>query len=207
MHCNAEPDAPSTPRTLGRTEFRHFADVLGLDGDDLSPVERGRLVPPWLTSELIMTAASREKLQSWAATHARSWTSPDPVEVLTRQTFVGDELLAHIVARLISEKLPPPVAHYLTERVTFVATGLRVLGFCAPHIQFRPRPWVIVLAYTPQPDDEAALCRFEDLVAHEAAHAWTLPEPASGQVAASAFWMETVHELLKCTGFIGERFV
>ncbi len=172
-----------TSRALARINDLRYRSLLNLE-------DRGEAVPPWMSDPLIATTAARNKLRAWVQRTPRPWTSPAPADVLVRQTCVGDEVLAHVIARVISERLPPPVASYVVDTVCFITVGARIAGFCSAPLP--KRPWLIVVVHT-APDDEAAVGRFRRVLAHEIAHSWTLPEPMPGDVAAGAFWMDTVH--------------
>lgn len=172
---------------VGVSAYRRFCDLLGLTpiADPLPPARAAQL-PSWMRPELVATDAAAAKLRAWSARTPQPWPVLMPADVLVRQAFVGCEPMAHITARVLSERLPPPVTDYLLTRVTFIGVGLHILGFCSAPIAFDDRPHVIVLSAC------EPLARFEALVAHECAHAWLEPEPSPGVVTSGAFWTKTV---------------
>ncbi|HEX7126650.1 MAG TPA: hypothetical protein VF406_12915 [Thermodesulfobacteriota bacterium] len=164
-------------------------EVAALFGDALSYRETMAGGPPWLCWPLVATPAARSKLTDWARRAPRPWATPDAATLLTRLAVTGDEEIAYGVAEVLSE-LPPPVIDYARTRVSFLAVGLRISGWCGARPDLADRPFVIVLGPADRTRDG-----IRRVIAHEVAHAWLLPEPPPSTVAAGALWMETVHGL------------
>jgi hypothetical protein len=192
-------NASTAPRMFCGPEYRRLCELLGLEPDErlYSPVARAAALPDWIGGPLVATEPAREKLHAWATSTPQPWTSPTPADVLQRFAFAGDVVLAHVTARLIAERLPPPVAAYVSAHVSFIGLGLQIQGFASAHVDATDRPRLVVLSYpgVSGQDDEAAMQDFEDVVAHEVSHCWLMPEPKPGVICASSFWMQTVHDL------------
>ena len=173
---------------MTRGDYRRLCAAIGADPDDaLLPPERPAALPGWLCNELIATEAAAEKLRGWGVRTPPPWTAPTAAEVLTRIHFAGADVpLAHLVARLLAERLPPPVTDYAIEHVTFIGAGRSIGGFCGPRIDFGTRPWVIVLANMSVANDDWT----PDLIAHELTHSWLLGEPHEDVRCAGAFWYD-----------------
>jgi len=180
---------------IGWTDYERYCHLLGLEPVDCSPVERTRRVPAWMCPELIPTEPAREKLKAWAQRTPRDkWDAPaDPATVLVSLVCIGDHVLAHVTARTLAERLPAPVVDYLLTRVVFVALGVTVKGFCSAPLPAQEK-FVVGLS-AGAAGDAGALDRFTNVVGHEAAHAWLMPQPDSDTVAATSFWMNCVHDL------------
>jgi hypothetical protein len=147
------------------------------------PRARAALMPEWLTDELLLGDGER-KLTAWSAEASPPWPAPSAAEVVKRLAFIGDASLACIVAGVLAARIPRPVVDYVTTRVQFIGTGLRILGFCGPARGEDDRPWRVVVSFQPQ--------HFEDLVAHEIAHCWTLTEPSRESIAAGAIYQNAM---------------
>jgi hypothetical protein len=165
-------------------DYRRLRSALGLElDDDASPPERGTRLPAWMSVELIMTAAATDKLRTWARQTARSeWSEPgDPAALLVELRAYGDPVMLHELARALC-RLPRPVADYCLRAVTFVCVGRSFAGWCGSWPENRT-PWLIVLS---------ARERLENLIAHEVAHAWLMPEPAGQVFMMPAFVQQTI---------------
>jgi hypothetical protein len=106
--------------------------------------------------------------------------------VFTTIVFHGDNLLHHLVTRLVCD-LPAPVAWYTLERIAILAVGKTVLGWCGAPPYLAGRPFVVVLSAADGSRDQ-----IRAMAAHELAHAWLMPEPAPGVMSPPAFWQDTV---------------
>jgi hypothetical protein len=177
-----------TPEELGLVEYRRYCALLGVEPDEtLSSVARAAAIPPWLRDPFIQTSAAENKLRSWAARTPRAdWLTPlDPVAVLTTMHHVGDDLLAHSVARTIAA-LPRPMGEYVVARADIVSIGVRLRGFCSAPLAFEGRCWLLVVSS--RGDSQY----FRSLVAHEICHSWLGQEPDPGVVCQTSFVDDTL---------------
>jgi hypothetical protein len=194
-----EPRTPSHTETISMGRRLDWLDAGTIRGGeagwqrvaDGGPAARRDSLPAWLIPELVSTRPACEKLRGWLDRHTAPATPLTPGDVLARIQFCGDEVLAHLTARLLAERLPPPVCQYAIDRVTFLGVGFQKLGLCGPPLPSQGRPWLISLSAhrTDDPSD------VDDLVAHEIAHAWLLEEPGAAVVSRTAFWHQTVLRL------------
>jgi len=178
-----------TPERLGQTDYLQYCAWLGIQPDEaLSPTAREAAIPRWLRGPSISTIDARYKLLAWARRTPRAeWLTPlEPAVVLTTQQHIGDELLAHSIARTIAA-LPRPMGDYVLDRVVTVSIGARMTGFCAPPLGFDDRCWLVVVSS--RGDDVEY---FKSVCVHEFCHAWLLPEPAPGVVCSPSFFCDTV---------------
>jgi hypothetical protein len=147
--------------------------------------------PRWLTWELCATKSARTKACDWLHRVSRPWFPPDPGAVHVKLAFLGDDVIHSAVTRVLCE-LPPPVRDYALQRVTFLGVGVRTLGWAGSRIGFGDRPWLVVLSAV---NAKGGADELRDLVGHELAHTWLGVEPAADQVAAGAFWQQTVYDV------------
>lgn len=133
--------------------------------------------PRWLSGELCATEPARERLRSWFERNPQPWPEPDTGKIYASLHFFGDKKMCEQFTNLLAY-LPPPVIEYAIEKVTFVAVGLRLCGWCGARPSFGERRFFVVLGGY---DDTAK--QFNTMM-HELAHTWLMPEPAEGQVAA-----------------------
>jgi hypothetical protein len=171
---------------FGRSDVARLAAQLGIEMPDrvlCSPTARREALPPWLTPAFVATEPARQKLAAWIA--AGKPDAPTPADALVTQQHIGDELLAHAIARTLSA-LPAPLGHYAVGHCQFISVGASIRGFCAPHVSHE-RPWLIVLSTAGQ---DVPL--FEAVVAHEVAHAWLLEEPQPNVTCPSSFAQNVV---------------
>jgi hypothetical protein len=166
---------------FSRGQCAAYAEQLGLALNDYilaSPERRLAALPSWLRPPLVATAAARQKLAAWIASGKPD--APTQADALVGQQHIGDELLAHAIARTLSA-LPAPLGHYAIGHCQFISVGASIRGFCAPHVSHE-RPWLIVLSTAGQ---DVPL--FEAVVAHEVSHAWLLEEPPPNVTCLSSF--------------------
>ncbi len=130
---------------------------------------------------LVFTPAAREKVAAWARDTPTPWTTPSPELIEQRLRFHGCAVLLTIVARAVSE-LPPPVVHYVLNRVVFATTGPSVYGSCGARPDFEDRPWFILLSSGAGTEES-----MRNLAVHEICHAWHEEEPTPGRVRTGAF--------------------
>jgi hypothetical protein len=175
---------------LGYLEYRELARAIGIEPDDrlMTPIERQQALPAWLTFELLL-GEGRRKLSDWAARTPAPWATLTPVGVLTTFACYGDFALANVAARVLAERIPPPVTAYIIERVAITVAGAQLWGWCGPPKQEPTRPLRILAVH-----NTSNLDLFEAVLAEEIAHAWQMKEPTPGQKLATAFWYSTVED-------------
>lgn len=171
-------------RSLTRTDYRRWCEALGRTPDEsLTPATRRASLPAWMSDALIATTPAIARLQAWARDPP---PVPDGAELLLRLRIVGDDAMAVRVAAVLRDHVPPPVVDFAQRQVTFLCVshddGVR--GFC-----IAPIPWrhtrLIALAKV-----QDGL--FDELIAHELAHAWSDPDPAPGEPVPRAVASETI---------------
>ena len=176
---------------LGRSDYETLCASIGIPPDySLTPVQRRAALPRWLSTEMISTAAAREKTQRYGPRHLTPQDPPAVADVLIRMHCLGDEMLALQIGKLlVDHRVPGPVRDFTIQQVTFVVLGVTVFGFCASTNLKRGdgeprRPWLLVMT---------ANERFEDILAHELAHCWTLPSPLESSVNGDAVWQSAFY--------------
>ena len=168
------------------TDYRRWCALLGQPPDEtISPADRSVSLPPWCQPELLQTSQAEDKLRAFASRRNRLSAE----DVLVDLHAYGDAAITRAIARVLADRLPPPVTGYLMAASTWLSAGLTIGGFCGPPIPYGARPVQIVVTTSPG----AAPKRLDDLIAHEAAHAWLLPEPSAQAELWTAFKRETVH--------------
>src|SRR5687768_15975263 len=103
-----------TPSQFGPKDYAYRCELLGLDPRQVHSL------PEWLTPALVATTPAVRRLRSWAALMEGQWASRDVGTVRGRLHFIGSRILGDLTARVLAERLPPPVVDYLLGRVTFV---------------------------------------------------------------------------------------
>jgi hypothetical protein len=168
-------------------DYGRACSLLNLLATATGPGERMVQIPGWLQTELVATPEAESKLRLWSESTPPPWTNSDAGTILPNLYFYGDVEIAAHTADVLSQ-LPTPVAAYVRRATTFTGAGLSLHGHCGSRPDFGSRPWWIELSAT------NGVERLRDVVAHEVAHAWLLPEPAPGQTTATAFaWSTIVH--------------
>ncbi len=134
----------------------------------------------WLTSELLATAHSRERVREWFT--ARRFEQPAP-NVADALSYHGDDaMLAPIVAAV--QVLPPPVRDYILDTCSILGVGWSTRGWTSGTANLQ-RSLIIINGSS---RDERAV---RAILFHEAAHRVLLADasvcpPAAGLAALTA---------------------
>jgi hypothetical protein len=205
-------------RTIGRTEFLRYGEALGWvafgpipsgqpgwTGFDVSPRERGEIVPSWMTPPLIATDHAVRRVQGWALAGGLD-REDSRVEMLEDLAVEGADVgLERVIRGILHDpRLPPPFVDHTVRHTALTIVDRDLSGLCAggvwaahPLASELRRPVTLV-------DGEArrswwrwgrrdATGTFAGLLVHELSHAWLFPPPVarlphSGRASRRLLW-------------------
>jgi hypothetical protein len=172
--------------TLGQTEYRDFCGLLGLQPrEDLTPAARAKELPAWICRELVATEAARDRLRGWVEAGSHSPTADD---VVRRTRFLGDFGIRQVVLETLHKRVAPPAAYFLLERAFFVGIGFSAEGMTAM-CSAPPGPSMAAVLICGASRDPRQI---RNVVLHELAHAWLLPDGSDPVEAVSSISAATI---------------
>jgi hypothetical protein len=132
-----------------------------LDGLDLEALDE--LDSRILTHPSLNSMGAIWRLRRWVAAG-----QPAP-DIRRRLSYVGDSEVRAIICDVIA-KLPPPVAHYAVEAITWFEAGRGSRAWCCRRPAIRELPGDI--GHVIQISSGLALSRIAGTVGHELGHGW-----------------------------------